>query len=82
MGALQREQGGHELSESVGLVSGLSLTLHSCPVIRTFANEEKGKIVSIAVRPGKVDTAVGFISCFRSTSFPAHESVDAKRNPR
>jgi len=29
-----------------------------------LANEEKGKIVSIAVRPGKVDTAVRPISCF------------------
>jgi hypothetical protein len=30
-------------------------------VISTLATEEKGKIVSIAVRPGKVDTAVRFV---------------------
>jgi NAD(P)-dependent dehydrogenase (short-subunit alcohol dehydrogenase family) len=33
---------------------------YSCSVIRTFAIEEQGKIVSIAVRPGKVDTDVRY----------------------
>lgn len=34
------------------------MCLHS--VTRTLAEEEKGKIVSVAVRPGKVDTDVSF----------------------
>ena len=34
-------------------------------VIRTLAEEEKGKIVSVAVRPGKVDTDVSFLFVLR-----------------
>jgi hypothetical protein len=30
-------------------------------ITRTLAEEEKGKIVSVAVRPGKVDTDVSFL---------------------
>jgi hypothetical protein len=33
-------------------------------MISTLATEEKGKIVSIAVRPGKVDTDVRFLFVF------------------
>jgi hypothetical protein len=53
---------------------------HSCSVISTLATEEKGKIVSIAVRPGKVDTAVRFPFVFVPISFAAYQSVDAKQH--
>jgi len=42
--------------------------MHSRSIIRTLATEEKDKIVSIAVRPGKVDTGVRFFSFFFSWS--------------
>jgi hypothetical protein len=38
-------------------------------MISTLAAEEKGKIVSIAVRPGKVDTAVRFLFVFCTNLF-------------
>ena len=52
-------------------------------ITRTLAEEEKGKIVSIAVRPGKVDTNVRFLFVLRvesAASSGAHKSVDASGN--
>jgi NAD(P)-dependent dehydrogenase (short-subunit alcohol dehydrogenase family) len=49
----------------------------SCSPISTLATEEKGKIVSVALRPGKVDTAVR-LSRFTWVSSEAYRSVDAR----
>ena len=54
---------------------GLAIVL-TFSITRTLAEEEKGKIVSIAVRPGKVDTNVRS-SLFVSNSRPVLELTRA-----